>query len=57
MDISTFHCLYLKLLSEKLSKEANKTVFLLRDFNGDLLNFDTLVHVNSFLNDVTSNSL
>ena len=57
MDICTIHCLYLKLLSEKLSKEANKTVFVLRDFNGDLLNFDTLVHVNTFLNDVTSNSL
>lgn len=57
MDICTFHCLYLKLLSEKLSKEANKTVFLLRDFNGGLLNFDTLVHVNTFLNDVASNSL
>ena len=57
MDLCTFHCLYLTLLSEKLSKEANKTVFVLRDFNGDLLNFDTLVHVNTFLNDVTSNSL
>ena len=49
---------YLNPLLDNLSKEANKTIALLGDFNIDLLNFDTsvifwmiypLIHYNSRL--------
>ena len=57
MDICTFNDHYLNPLLDKLSKEANKTIVLLGDFNIDLLNFDTSEYVNIFLDDVASNSL
>ena len=41
---------------DNLSKETNKTVVLLGDFNIDLLNFDTSEHVSTFLDDLASNS-
>ena len=48
---------YLNPLLDNLSKEANKTIVLLGDFNIDLLNFDTSEHVSTSLDDLTSNSL
>ena len=41
MDICIFNDHYLNLLIDNLSKEANKTIVLLGDFNNDLLIFDT----------------
>ena len=57
MDICTFNDHYLNPLLDNLSKEANKTIVLLGDFNIDLLNFDTSEHVSTFLDDLASNSL
>ena len=44
-------------LLDNLSKEPNKTIALLGDFNIDLLNFDTSQHLSTFLDDLASNSL
>ena len=44
-------------LLDNLSKEVNKTIVLLSDFNIDLINFDTSEHVSIFLDDLASNSL
>ena len=49
MGICTFNDHYLNPLLDNLSKEANKTIVLLGDFNIDLLNFDTSEHVSTFL--------
>ena len=57
MDICTFNDHYLNPLLDNLSKEANKTIVLLGDFNIDLLNFDTSEYVSSFLDGLASNSL
>ena len=57
MDICKFHDHYLNPLLDNLSKKANKTIFLLGDFNIDLLNFDTSEYVSTFLDDLASNSL
>ena len=57
MDISTFNDHYLNLFLDNLSKEANKTIVLLGDFNSDLLNFDTSEYVSTFLDDLASNSI
>ena len=57
MDICTFNDHYLNTLLDNLSKEPNKTIVLLGDFNIDLLNFDTSEHVSTFLDDLASNSL
>ena len=57
MDICTFNDHYLNPLLDNLSKEANKTIVLLGDFNIDLLNFDTLEYVSTFLDDLASNLL
>ena len=46
MDICIFNDHYLNPLLEKLSKENDKKVFLVGDFNIDLLNFDTSEHIN-----------
>ena len=44
MDLNEFDYYYINNLLDKLSKE-NKTVFLLGDFNIDLLNYDpTFTH-------------
>ena len=53
----TFNNHYLNPLLDNLSKEANKTIVLLGDFNIDLLNFDTSEYVSTFLDDLASNSL
>ena len=42
-------------LLEILSKEANKTIVFLGDFNIDLLNSSTSDHINIVLKDLTSN--
>ena len=57
MDICTFNDHYLNSLLDNLSKEANKTIVPLGDFNIDLLNFDTSEHVTTFLDNLVSNSL
>ena len=57
MQICTFNDHYLNSLLDKLSKEVNKTIVLLGDFNIDLLNFDTSNHINTLLDDLASNSL
>ena len=57
MDICTFNYQYLDPVLSNLSNEANKTIVLLGDFNNDLLNFDTSVHVSTFLDDLATNSL
>ena len=49
IDTCTFNDHYLNPLLDNLSKEANKTIVLLGDFNIDLLNFDTSEHVSTFL--------
>ena len=57
MDICTFNDHYLNPLLDNLSKESNKAIVLLGDFNTDLLNFDTSEHLSTFLDDLVSNSL
>ena len=57
MDICTFNDHYLNPLLDNLSKEANKTIVLLVEFNIDLLNCDTSEYVSTFLDDLASNSL
>ena len=48
-----YSTLYQTKTADKLSKEVNKAIVLL----SDLLKFDTSDHVNSFLEDLASNSL
>ena len=57
MDICTFNDHYFNPLLQKdnPSKEANKTIGLLGDFNIDQLNFDTSEHISTFLNGLSSN--
>ena len=57
MDICTFNDHYLNPLLEKLSKEQNKKIFLIGDFNIDLLNFENSEYINQFIDDITSASL
>ena len=57
MDICTFNDHYLNPLLDNLSKEVNKTIFLLGDFKSDLLNFDTLEYASTFLDVLASNLL
>ena len=54
MHICTFSDHYLSPLLDNLSKEANKTIVLLGDFNNDLLNFNTSEHVSTSLDDLAS---
>ena len=51
--ICTFNDHYLNSLLDNISDEGNKTIALL----GDLLNFDTLEHVSTFMDDLVPNSL
>ena len=57
MDICIFNGNYLNPLLEKLLKENDKKVFLVGDFNIDLLKFDISEHINKFINDFSSNCL
>ena len=53
MDLNEFNC-YLHTLLEKLAKEQN-TVFLLGDFNVDLLKYEQHKATNEFLDSLSSN--
>ena len=57
MDICTFNDHYLNPVLEKLSKENDKKVFIIGDFNIDFIKFDTPEHINKFINDLFSNCL
>jgi len=54
MSIENFNDFYLNPLLEKISKE-NKTIFLLGDFNIDLLKYDYHPPTNEFLDSLSSN--
>ena len=56
MDLNEFNYYYINNLLDKLSKE-NKTVFLLGDFNIDLLNYDQHSLTNEFLDSLSSHML
>ena len=47
MDLTDFNCSYLKKLLENISKEQ-KSVFLLGDFNVNLLNYNEHNQTNEF---------
>ena len=55
MDVSEFNKNYLNTLLDELSKE-NKQVFLLGDFNINLLNYNDHQPTNEFLDSLASNS-
>ena len=55
MDLTDFNCNYLNKLLGNISKEQ-KSVFLLGDFNVDLLNYDEHNPTNEFLDSLASNS-
>ena len=55
MDLSDFNCNYLNQLLENISKEQ-KSIFLLVDFNVNLLNYNEHNQTNQFLNSRASNS-
>ena len=54
MDLNEFNCYYLNPLLEKLSTEQ-KTVFLLGEFNVDLLKYEQHKVTNEFLYSLSSN--
>ena len=56
MDLNDFNTNYLNNLLDKVSKEQ-KSVFLLGDFNINLLNYHDHNPTNEFLDSLTSNSL
>ena len=53
MDLNEFNCHYLNPLLEKLVKKQ-KTVFLLGEFNVDLLNYEEHKATNEFLDSLSS---
>ena len=53
MDLDEFNDNYLNTLLDKISKE-NKSVFLLGDFNVDLLKYDKHAPTNEFLDSLSS---
>ena len=55
-ESAEFNDYYINNLLDKLSKE-NKTVFLLGDFNIDLLNYDQHSRTNTFLDSLSSHML
>ena len=56
MDFNEFNCYYLNPLLEKLAKEQ-KTVFLLGDFNVDILKYEQHKATNEFLDSLSSNMI
>ena len=54
-DLTDFNCNYLNKLLENISKEQ-KSVFLLGDFNVNLLNYNEHNQTNEFLDSLASNS-
>ena len=55
MDLDEFNDNYLNILHDKLSKE-NKCVFLLGDFNIELLKYDKHAPTNEFLDSLSSHT-
>ena len=55
MDLTDFNCNYLNQLLENISKEQ-KPIFLLGDFNVNLLNYNKHNQTNEFLDSIVSNS-
>ena len=55
MDLTDVNSNYLNKLLENISKE-HKSIFLLRDFNVNLWNYDEHNQTNEFFNSLTSNS-
>ena len=55
MDLTDFNCDYLNKLSENTFKEQ-KSIFLLGDFNVNLLNYNEHNQTNEFLDSLASNS-
>ena len=56
MDLTDFNWNYLNKLLQNISKEQ-KSIFLLGDFNVDLLNYNEHNQINEFLDSLASNSL
>ena len=54
-DFTDFNCNYLNKLLENISKEQ-KFIFLLGDFNVNLLNYNEHSQTNEFLDSLASNS-
>ena len=54
MDLTNFNCNYLNQLLENISKEQ-KPIFLLGDFNVNLLNYNEHNQTNRFLDSLASN--
>ena len=55
MNLTDFNCSYLNKLLENISKEQ-KSIFLLRDFNVNLLSYNEHNQANGFLDSLASNS-
>ena len=55
MNLTDFNCYYLSKLLENISVEQ-KSVFILGDFNVNLLNYNEHSQTNEFLNSLGSNS-
>ena len=55
MDLTDFNCNYLNKLLENISKEQ-KSIFVLGDFNVNLLNYNEHNQTNKFLDSLASNS-
>ena len=55
MDLTDFNCNYLNKLLENISKEQ-KSIFLLGDFNVNLLNYNEHNQKNEFLDSLACNS-
>ena len=55
VDLTDFNCNYLNKLLENISKEQ-KSIFLLGDFNVNLLNYNEHNQTNEFLDSLVSNS-
>ena len=55
MDLNDFHCIYLYKLLDNISKEQ-KSIFLLGDFNANLMNYNEHNQTNKFLDSLASNS-
>ena len=56
MGLTDFNCCYLNKLLENISKEQ-KSIFLLGNFNVNLLNYNAHNKTNEFLDSLASNSV
>ena len=56
MDLTDFDCNYLNKLLENISKKQ-KSIFLIGNFNVNILNYNKHNQTNEFLNSLASNSL